>query len=106
MDVFPGHKSIERFRLLGKRSVSCHMCRDVTGVYLLFKMAHGSESSDSVDCGSELSEFEDVELLNSAAVEIVPWRFEPRGRPRERLHFEREDEERVDRDDRGRNTDW
>ena len=60
-----------------------------------------------MDSGSELSEFEDLELLNNAAVEIVPWRFEPRGRPRdERLHFEREDEERVDRDDRRRNTDW
>ena len=64
-------------------------------------MAHSSESSDSLDSGSELSEFEDVEVLNNAALEIVPWRFEPRGRPRdERLHFEREDEERVDRDDR------
>ena len=64
-------------------------------------MAHSSESSDSVDSSSELSEFEDVEVLNNAAIEIVPWRFEPRGRPRdERLHFEREDEERVDRNDR------
>lgn len=66
-----------------------------------FKLAHNSESSDSLDSGSELLEFEDVEVLNSVALEIVPWRFEPRGRPRdERLHFEREDEERVDRDDR------
>ena len=70
-------------------------------------MAHNSESSDSLDSGSELSEFEDVEVLNSAALEIVPWRFEPRGRHRdERLPFEREDEGRVDRDDRRRNTDW
>ena len=52
-----------------------------------FKMAHSSESSNSLDSSSELSEFEDV--LNNAAVEIVPWRFEPRGHRRdERLHFE------------------
>ena len=67
------------------------------------KMAHGSESSDS---GSELSDVEDIELIDNAAIKIVLWRFEPRGRPQERLHFEREDEERVDRDDRRRNTDW
>lgn len=66
-----------------------------------FKLAHNSESSDSLDSGSELLEFEDAEVLNSVALEIVSWRFEPRGRPRdERLHFERDDEERVDRDDR------
>ena len=34
-------------------------------------MADSSESSDSVDSGSELSKFEDVEPLNN--VEIVPW---------------------------------
>ena len=73
----------------------------------LFKMAHSSEISYSVDSSYELSELEDVEVLNNAAVEIVHWRFEPRDRPRdERLHFEREDEERVDRNDRRRNTDW
>ena len=67
-------------------------------------MADSSESSDSVDSGSELSEFEDVEPLNN--VEIVPWRFEPRGRPREeRSDFERE-ENILDRDDRRSNTDW
>ena len=38
-------------------------------------MAHSSESSDSVDSGSGLSEFEDIEPVNNA--EIVPWRFEP-----------------------------
>ena len=72
-------------------------------------MVDSSESSDSVDSSSELSEFEDVEVLNNVAVEIVPWRFEPQGHPQdERLHFEREDEERVhvDRNDRRRNTDW
>ena len=72
-----------------------------------FKMAQSLKSFDSVDSGSELSEFDDVEPLNNAAVQIVPWRFEPRGRPwDERLHFERENEESVDRDDRQRNTDW
>jgi len=35
--------------------LSCKCC---------FKVAHSSESSDSVDSGSELSEFENVELLN------------------------------------------
>ena len=69
-------------------------------------MAHSSESSDSVDSGSGLSEFEDIEPVNN--VEIVPWRFEPRGRPREeRSDFERE--ERLDHDNRCNrqsNTDW
>ena len=69
-------------------------------------MAHSSESSDFVDSGSGLSEFEDIEPVNNA--EIVPWRFEPRGRPREeRSDFERE--ESLDRDNRWNrrsNTDW
>ena len=57
-------------------------------------MAHSLESYDSADSGSEISEIDDVEILNNAAAEIVPWRFEPRGRPRdERLHFDRENEE-------------
>ena len=53
-------------------------------------MAHSSESSDSLDSGSGLSEFEDIEPVNNA--EIVPLRFEPRCRPREeRSDFEREE---------------
>ena len=85
--------------------VTCAVTSQVCTCF--FKMAHSLESYDSADSGSEISEIDDVEILNNAAAEIVPWRFEPRGRPRdERLHFDRENEESVDRDDRRRNTDW
>lgn len=59
-------------------------------------MAHISECSNSVDSGSELSEFKDVEVLNIAAVEIIPQQFEPQGHPQdERFHFGQEDEEQI-----------
>ena len=59
--------------------VTCAVTSQVCTCF--FKMAHSSESSNSVHSSSELSEFEDVEVLNNVAVGIVAWRFEPRGRP-------------------------
>lgn len=103
MDGFRGHKSLKILSLEKKAwsHVTCAVTSQVCTCF--FKMVFNSESYDSLDSGTELSEFEDVEVLNSAALEIVPWRFELRGRHRgERLYFEREDEERVDRDDRRR----
>ena len=76
------------------------MCYDVTGVETLhFKMA---DSSDSEISSSELSEFEEIVVEPLINAGIMPWQFEPRGRPRD----EREREERVDRNDRRTNTDW
>ena len=91
---------------IGKKVRSHATCDVMSQVRTcFFKMVHNLESSDSADSGCEISEI-DVEILNNAATEIVLWRFEPRGCPQdERLHFDRENEESVDRDDRLRNTD-
>ena len=89
---------------IGKK-IRSHVTCDVTGVYMLFQDGAQLGDSDSADSGSEISEI-DVEILNNAAAEIVLWRFDLRGCPRdERLHFDRENES-ANRDDRLRNTDW